>query len=412
VLYATTNIVTYLTNLNGSASGAPVLYTTTVISNLNPAIIVTNYVDTFANVITNSYFSSARAAIITTSNFNLIGSAYGSTGAPSTSISYFTVSNYPSGDYYIIPAGTCGWSFVKPLVTNVVFTTNITVSVTNDAGAFFSQSLVTIFTNHVYLAEQVSCNYATPPAAKYEGIERMQFVHVDYNKYDTTLGQFYVPITNNYTMSTVVTTNNNSVVIQNFQRVVTTPDFLFAAEDTTSLGGAQTVLSRVAPNWNQSNILPNLAGPGTIDPGNTLTFNKSGPVYDNVGPNFLNGPNYGFGFTYASFDGTTNAPVVYPNGTSIAALENEVFIQFSPLTLLAATHGVAYTATFTVTGGQSPYAWSLATGSSLPTGFTLSSGGVLSGTTTQTGTFDFVVQMTDSASTPHVVQRSYTLTIN
>jgi len=44
---------------------------------------------------------------------------------------------------------------------------------------------------------------------------------------------------------------------------------------------------------------------------------------------------------------------------------------------------------------------------------TLSSGGVISGTPTQTGTFDFVVQVTDSSyPTPLSVQINYSLTVN
>ncbi len=36
------------------------------------------------------------------------------------------------------------------------------------------------------------------------------------------------------------------------------------------------------------------------------------------------------GFLWGSFDGTTNAPVVYPNGTSLENLANEAVIQISP----------------------------------------------------------------------------------
>jgi hypothetical protein len=61
------------------------------------------------------------------------------------------------------------------------------------------------------------------------------------------------------------------------------------------------------------------------------------------------------------------------------------------------TAGVAgYTHTFTATGGVSPRTFS-ATGT-LPTGLTLSSAGVLSGTPTVTGTFNFTIVATDSAT--------------
>src|ERR1019366_4450115 len=82
-------------------------------------------------------------------------------------------------------------------------------------------------------------------------------------------------------------------------------------------------------NFNAANIYPGLAGPGTIDPPTTIAFNKVGPNYFNLGTSYLNGPVNLFNhpywvFIWGSFDGTTNDPVVYPNGTSIQNLENEV----------------------------------------------------------------------------------------
>jgi len=44
--------------------------------------------------------------------------------------------------------------------------------------------------------------------------------------------------------------------------------------------------------------------------------------------------------------------VVYPNGTSIQNLENQVLILISPQTLPAGEVGAAYNATFTATGGS------------------------------------------------------------
>jgi hypothetical protein len=80
------------------------------------------------------------------------------------------------------------------------------------------------------------------------------------------------------------------------------------------------------------------------------------------------------------------------------------------------THGVAYTTTFTATGGpvSPPFVWSLASGpvvsGGLPPGLTLSTGGTISGTPTQSGTFDFTVELTDSSS--RTVTWDYSITIN
>ncbi len=59
------------------------------------------------------------------------------------------------------------------------------------------------------------------------------------------------------------------------------------------------------------------------------------------------------------------------------------------------TLGVSYDQTVTATGGQSPYSYSLNSGS-LPTGLTLSTGGVVSGTPTVVGTYTFAVLATDA----------------
>ena len=69
----------------------------------------------------------------------------------------------------------------------------------------------------------------------------------------------------------------------------------------------------------------------------------------------------------------------------------------STASLPAAGTGVAYSQTLAATGGTTPYTWSLSAGS-LPAGLILSSGGVISGTTSATGTASFTVRATDAAS--------------
>jgi hypothetical protein len=112
---------------------------------------------------------------------------------------------------------------------------------------------------------------------------------------------------------------------------------------------------------------------------------------------------------WASFDGSTNDPVVYPNGASLQNLANQLLVQITPTSLPNGTSGVVYaTQTFTATGGsfQPPFTWSA---SALPAGLKVSTGGTLSGTPTQSGTFDPVITLTDSLS--RSVQWTYTLTI-
>ncbi len=130
-------------------------------------------------------------------------------------------------------------------------------------------------------------------------------------------------------------------------------------------------------------------------------------------------------FAWGSFDGTTNAPVVYPNGTSITNLENSVLIFVNPsapvtngaVQLPNGTVGVDYTAVFTgftAVGGEPPYSWALAPGSpDLPADLVLNDNGTISGApgaSTAGLTFDFVIRMTDAGS--RFVDRSYAITIN
>jgi hypothetical protein len=65
-------------------------------------------------------------------------------------------------------------------------------------------------------------------------------------------------------------------------------------------------------------------------------------------------------------------------------------------TLPDATEGKSYSQTLMATGGVTPYTWSVLSGS-LPAGITLASDGVLSGTPSVTGSFNFTAQVVDSS---------------
>ncbi|HEX5426331.1 MAG TPA: putative Ig domain-containing protein [Candidatus Acidoferrales bacterium] len=75
--------------------------------------------------------------------------------------------------------------------------------------------------------------------------------------------------------------------------------------------------------------------------------------------------------------------------------------------------GTPYSEQFSASGGTSPYAWSVASGSTLPAGLTLSATGLLSGTPTaavSSATFD--VTVTDSETPAVSVTQTFTLTIS
>jgi hypothetical protein len=77
-------------------------------------------------------------------------------------------------------------------------------------------------------------------------------------------------------------------------------------------------------------------------------------------------------------------------------------------TLNAGVAGVAYAQALAAAGGQSPYTWAIA-GGELPPGLSLSEAGVLNGTPTTGGTYEFTVQVTDSARS--TATASFTLRI-
>ncbi len=103
------------------------------------------------------------------------------------------------------------------------------------------------------------------------------------------------------------------------------------------------------------------------------------------------------------YTGTANAvagacaPTVAPPQINQGSLPNGV----------AGRH---YNQQFTITGGTSPYTFSVAS-TSLPPGLALTSGGDLSGRPTKPGGYSFTVSVTDSESPAVTTQSAYTLTI-
>ena len=81
--------------------------------------------------------------------------------------------------------------------------------------------------------------------------------------------------------------------------------------------------------------------------------------------------------------------------TVAQVVQNPTIQTASPLP--AAMVGVSYSVTLAATGGTTPYRWSLTSGS-LPPGLSLASTtGVISGTPTAAGSYNFTVQVTDNA---------------
>lgn len=84
-------------------------------------------------------------------------------------------------------------------------------------------------------------------------------------------------------------------------------------------------------------------------------------------------------------------------------------VTISTVALANGTAGTAYNQTLTATGGKAPYEWTITSGS-LPFGWSLDSTngiGIISGITTDVGSFSFTVQAKDSQTTPVTASQSY-----
>ena len=343
-------------------------------------VVVTNLLPTFAytygNVVTN--FSFTNGGVLTT--------------------------NLP-GEYLLVPANQCGFTILSNALTSVVTTTNTNL-------------VVTVFTNHALIVNIFSC--VANAVALREGMEKMNFFRVDY---DDLVGTNWGPVTNTYTLTAIT---NNRPVTQTLSRTVTVPDILFSARDLAGANGGQSLPLTVAyvrtiPNFNQTTVLPNLAGACIFQPQIQITLNKSGPIFEAESPSFL-APLGGPGntnvsdFQWASFDGTTNAPVPYPVNTDYQNLVNSIFLQItSPGSLPNGVVGQFYSFQLQAQGAapQPPaYQYNLVANSgSLPNGLGLgTTNAIISGTPTATGIFDFSVSVTDS--TGRVSARNFSIEID
>ncbi len=433
-----TNTVAYYTNYYGEAIGSPAHLIVTSVPTL---AVVPNYVYHFDNIIIWTNYSLSTTSYIQTITVGpQNGAPIGSPNA--TNVTTTTVSNsVASGEFYILPTNSpCGVDILEPpLLTLTNYTTNVLVfssstnvtttgtntttstTTTTNSTQSYTQQEVTPSLSHVFLIHPVTCGETNAISGLYRGIGKIRYVRADF---DSMLGQYWQPITNDYTMQLIT---NGVETTRSFRRIVTQPDFLFSALDLTPGPSSlviQGMTQSTVPPFDTANVYPGLAGPGTITPATTISFNKDGPLYYNQYPDQLTGNPYfkpgntpgsdladsffsGY-FTWASFDGTTNAPTVYPNGTSLDNLARQILVQFSPATLPLGSAGDAYKTQFSATGGgfTAPFTW---TSTELPAGLTLTPGGSLSGTPTVAGTYDFTLTLTDVNS--RSVQWNYTIII-
>ena len=391
----------------------------TAVTNIVPTIVEV-FGHEFGNIITNKFSSQSVQSLQIVSTGPSPFSPAGTPPTLKTTTTTFRV-NHPAGDFYILPTNTCAIKILNNnLLPTVVATTNTTFTLTNTvAGGTSNQSLtvniVTYFTNHTIVYLPVSCPANT--ADFRQGIEHIRFVRRDF---DSLIGTFWDPVTNNYTL-TALNTTNSSLQSQTIQRVATRPDFLFTTSDQALGTGVVPFVGTVTRGINFNQVSSNgLAGPGTIQSPTTFAFNNIGPLFFNAfAPTTFFDTDQSSAIqslAWASFDGTTNDPVVYPNGTSINNFINQLVIRVQPTSLpngkrgtaysfvyTNSISGIVYTNTLSVTGGQSPYTWSVSPSSpgGLPAGLSLTPDGQLTGTPSGhsiSTTYDFTVRVTDAGA--------------
>ena len=334
------------------------------------------------------------------------------------------------GDFILVPTNMCDIAIVTSQLTNVVTTTNVLFVLTNisistnvggttNAGTVLSytQNLITYTTNHTFVIYPIICDPTN--VALRQGIEKINFVRRDY---DSLLSRFFIPITNEYVLNAIT---NGAIISQRVRRTVTFPDILLTAQDLSPGPDARPSfeLTRRGINFNANNAYVGLAGPGTIEPTTTFTYNNVGPIYENFGMINTNAYLQELDqiplFIWGSFDGSTNVPVVYPNDASIVEMENQVLIQVAPPYLPTGVLNVDYFAQLQVQSStevwQAPFYWFLAPNSlPMPPGLQIMTGGdgsgLIYGIPQQIGMYDFVIRVMDSQG--HTVDRSYAIRID
>ncbi|MGH7979802.1 MAG: hypothetical protein ACREE6_10540, partial [Limisphaerales bacterium] len=277
----------YFTNFPGQQQGtAP---TFIIVSNNPTFTYQTNYSYTFGNMVIVSYSSNTYAQVVTTTLGGQLGQQY--TGQFQTNVtSQRIVLNEPSGQFYLVPTNSCGLDIV---VTNKLNAfdgtyTNSIISATNTTslgtGFVGTQMIIESLTNSYF--QYYGCSFTTNGPSWYQGIGSIHFVRIPDGDIDPTSLALYTPITNTYSMTWYDPTNYRYGK-RIFQRVIQQPDILFSARDIASPNSPHPIPIGVAygtrstPNWDLNNILPNLAGPGVMNPPIQIVLDDVGDIYGN-----------------------------------------------------------------------------------------------------------------------------------
>jgi hypothetical protein len=133
------------------------------------------------------------------------------------------------------------------------------------------------------------------------GVGKITFQRLDYDE----RRHRFIPITLRY-MDSYLT--NNTLQHQTLEREIKKPDILFTAQDLGFYPYSRSGTS----NW-VNNGAPLQDGPGVIQPPVAINFGRLGPIIEHIDSAYSGPEDFGPSTnSWASFDTTTNAPIVYP----------------------------------------------------------------------------------------------------
>ncbi|QWP75684.1 putative Ig domain-containing protein [Lysobacter sp. K5869] len=291
-------------------------------------------------------------------------------------VTYTNNGDASATDSFVFADGTGGTVLVNVTVTPS--TSPIVVSPASIAPALgvpFSQALSATGGVAPYVFSHVS---GTLPTG-------MSFSGGAFTGTPTRRGSFTVNIgvTDSTTPTPLTTTKSYTFTVPNTPPVIS-PAVLPTAGRTVAYSRSLSSTGGVAPYTYTVE-----SGFGVLPPGLSLAAN--GTVSGTPTTNGVYTFRVRSKDSSTSTDGSDNFSV---KDISLTVIDPPTIV-VNPATLPGATAAVAYSQTFTATGGTSPYTFSIDAGGTLPAGVSLSAG-VLSGTPTAVGTFNFTVRATDA----------------
>lgn len=391
-----TNLVqeTYTTYLTNYYTDPAYIIGRIVVATNRLTNVLAGYSYTFGNVVTNQAYARGyitdRTINIGYNSASPYDPAYGSTNVTTNITLTTSIKSYTNGTFYIVPTNLVGYNILSTMYESPTAITNTIVSSGFTASGVTLSNIVQQVryrTNSVLLGEPILLQNPTNIIITAIGTRQelvREVINVNYRAqalqllnstnmgahvrrgtdhilfkrlpYDSVLARVINPVTNYFVTSLSVTNGTNILTLgldgitnlyttagytvsgTNYNqievRAVTTPDFLFQADDlgfvtdVTGIRAPVLFLRSSTATWinNDSiNGTTSLAGPGVIRGTVAISYNNIGPAVSHQTPRTLDASNpILLHFTWGSFDGSGAEPVVYPIGTGLDSLESQI----------------------------------------------------------------------------------------